>query len=73
MTRIIQYLIQLTARVTINSCLLFCDAPPTCFGPYRPLSGRSFMKEYIHNKCCPRCAYVELKYNVLNYNVAKNV
>jgi hypothetical protein len=35
--------------------LLFCDAYPTCFGPCRPSAGRSFTKEYIYTKCCPRC------------------
>jgi hypothetical protein len=51
---------------------LFCDAP-THFGPYRPSSGRSFIQEYIYNTCCHRCAYMELKYNVINKNIAKNV
>jgi len=39
--------------------LLFCDAPATWFGLYRP-SSRSFTKKYIYNKCCQRCAYAKL-------------
>jgi hypothetical protein len=45
---------------------LFCDAPSTCFSPCRPSSQRSCTKEYIYNKCCPRRAYVKLKYSVVN-------
>ena len=41
--------------------------------PYSLLLWRSFKKEYIYNKCCPRCAYAKLKYNAVNKNVAKYV
>jgi hypothetical protein len=32
---------------------------------YKPSSGKSFTKECIRNKCCQRCAYMRLKYNVI--------
>jgi len=35
----------------INTYLLLCDDPPTCFGT-AVQSGRLFTKEYIYNKCC---------------------
>ena len=45
----IKYLIHLISVLTINNCCLFCDAPPTCFIPYRPSSGRSFTRNiYIY-------------------------
>jgi hypothetical protein len=46
----ILYLIQQSARVTINNYLLFCAAAPTRFCSYRPSSGTSFTKEYIYNE-----------------------
>jgi len=49
---ITQYVIKLTAHISINNYLLFCDAPPTCFSPYRPFLGQTFTKEYICNTCC---------------------
>lgn len=49
-----------------NTYLLFCDAPHTCFSPYRPLLGTSFTKHYTYNKCCPRCANIKLKCSVGN-------
>jgi len=50
-----QYLIHLLAHASIN--ILVSDAPATCFGHYKPSSGKSFIKEQIHNKCCSRCAH----------------
>ena len=61
-----QYFIQLTAHVTRNNYLLFCDVPPTCFGPCRPSSGRTVTKEYHCNKCREKCAYMGLKFNTIN-------
>ena len=54
----LQYLIQQTARVTINKHVLLCNAPPTCWDFYRPSSGRYFKAEYNYRECCPRCAYM---------------
>jgi len=67
----IQQLIQQIALVTINNHLLFCDARTTCFGLYRPSSGRPFTNEYVYNKCYQICAYMEFKYNVIHLNISK--
>jgi hypothetical protein len=64
----IQYLIQQTAYLSVKKHLSFFDPPPTIFGPYRPSLGRSCNN---YNKCCQRCAYMELKYNVIKQNIAK--
>jgi hypothetical protein len=50
--------------VPISKYLLLYDVPLAIFGLHMPFSGRSFTKEYIYNKGCPRCAY--MKYNVIN-------
>jgi len=62
----IQYLIHLIAYVPISKYFLLCNAPITIFGLHRPFSGRSFTKEFIYNKGCPRCAYV---YDVQRYKL----
>ena len=67
----VQYLIQLIAHRTINNHLLFFDAPTACFVLYRPSSGRSLMQQHDCDKLYQRCARMELKYNVINYNTAK--
>jgi len=52
---LIQYINQLITHLTINNCLLLCDASPTLFVPSRASLGRQFNKECIYNKCYPRC------------------
>jgi hypothetical protein len=52
-----------------NKYLLLPDVPPSWFSLYRPSSWRSFTNTC--NKCCPRRAYIKLKYNFINYSVAK--
>jgi hypothetical protein len=42
--------INLTMCTCNHKYLLFCSAPPTSFGPYRPSSSRSFTKKCTYNK-----------------------
>jgi hypothetical protein len=64
----IHYLTHQTVYLSIKKHLSFFDPPPTIFSPYRPSLGKSCNN---CNKCCQRCAYTELKYNVIKQNIAK--
>jgi hypothetical protein len=52
----------------INNNLLFCNAPPTCFGLYRPRSEKLLTKKYNYNKQLFKiaCAICWVKYRTAN-------
>jgi len=56
-----------------NNYLLFRNAPPTCFDPYKPSSRRPFTKKYTDNKWRPRRVYMKPKYRIINYNAAERL